>query len=109
MACDAENYSFQMLNDDEIGISLQEESHPVDDETDEGEDSDNNESSKSSSNDDAFSALETAMKVSGFIYYMDRIRLSEQSRIGTVSGSTVFKCFFTFLCLMLMLIVEQTD
>ncbi|GFX74584.1 uncharacterized protein TNCV_1158011 [Trichonephila clavipes] len=44
MACDAENCGFQMLNDDEIVTSVQEESYPVDDETDEKKK--NNESSK---------------------------------------------------------------
>ncbi|GFX86852.1 hypothetical protein TNCV_3751251 [Trichonephila clavipes] len=45
---------FQMLNDDEIGISCR------NDEKDEGED--NNESSKGPSNGDAFSALEIAIE-----------------------------------------------
>ncbi|GFS95185.1 uncharacterized protein TNCV_2705281 [Trichonephila clavipes] len=45
MACDAEDCGFQMLNDDEIVTSVQEESDPVDDETDEDE-VNNNESSK---------------------------------------------------------------
>ncbi|GFT59073.1 uncharacterized protein TNCV_186511 [Trichonephila clavipes] len=64
-ACDAEDCGFQMLNDDEIVIPVQEKSDPVDDETDEDEDNNNNnnESSKGSSNADAFSALETAMGV----------------------------------------------
>ncbi|GFX73814.1 jerky-like protein [Trichonephila clavipes] len=35
MAGDAEDCGFQMLNDDEIGTSVQEESVPVDNETDE--------------------------------------------------------------------------
>ncbi|GFX16297.1 hypothetical protein TNCV_4705501 [Trichonephila clavipes] len=35
MACDAEDCGFQILNDDEIVTSVQEESDPVDDETDE--------------------------------------------------------------------------
>ncbi|GFU36614.1 uncharacterized protein TNCV_802721 [Trichonephila clavipes] len=61
MACDAEDCGFQMLNDDEIVISAQKESDPVDDETDEDGDN-NNESSKGTSNTDAFSALETAME-----------------------------------------------
>ncbi|GFX99097.1 hypothetical protein TNCV_2492781 [Trichonephila clavipes] len=47
--------------DDEIVTSIQGESDPVDDETDEDEDN-NNESSKSPSNADAFSVLETAME-----------------------------------------------
>ncbi|PRD23147.1 UNVERIFIED_CONTAM: hypothetical protein NCL1_47200 [Trichonephila clavipes] len=38
IACDAEDYGFQMLNDDEIVTSVQEESNPVDDETVEDED-----------------------------------------------------------------------
>ncbi|GFU68671.1 hypothetical protein TNCV_308861 [Trichonephila clavipes] len=59
MACDAEDYGFQMLNDDEIVTSVQEESDPVDDETDEDEDNNNSESSKGSSNADVFYALET--------------------------------------------------
>ncbi|GFY16623.1 hypothetical protein TNCV_2787491 [Trichonephila clavipes] len=49
-----------MLNDDEIVTSVQAESNPVDDETDEDEDN-NNESSKGPSNAGAFSALKTAM------------------------------------------------
>ncbi|GFV25599.1 uncharacterized protein TNCV_1670561 [Trichonephila clavipes] len=62
MACDAEDCGFQMLNDDEIVTSVQEESDPVSDEMDEDEDNNNNnESSKGPSNADAFSALETAM------------------------------------------------
>ncbi|GFV34070.1 hypothetical protein TNCV_3979181 [Trichonephila clavipes] len=59
MACDAEDCGFQMLNDDEIVTSVQEEFNPVDDETDEDEDN-NNKSSKIPLNADAFSALETA-------------------------------------------------
>ncbi|GFX02919.1 uncharacterized protein TNCV_4439011 [Trichonephila clavipes] len=38
MACDAKDCGFQMLNDDEIVTSVQEESDPIDDETDEDED-----------------------------------------------------------------------
>ncbi|PRD34577.1 UNVERIFIED_CONTAM: hypothetical protein NCL1_14200 [Trichonephila clavipes] len=60
MSCDAEDCGFQMLNVDEIVTSVQEESDPVDDKTDEYED--NNESSKGPSNTDAFSALQTAME-----------------------------------------------
>ncbi|GFW51064.1 uncharacterized protein TNCV_3593461 [Trichonephila clavipes] len=52
-----------MLNDDEIVISVQEESDPVDAETDEDEDNNNDKSSKGPSKDDAFSALETAMEL----------------------------------------------
>ncbi|GFV69038.1 hypothetical protein TNCV_2928671 [Trichonephila clavipes] len=51
-----------MLNNDEIVTSVQEESDPVDDETDEDEDNNNNESSKGPSNANAFSVLETAME-----------------------------------------------
>ncbi|GFU43069.1 hypothetical protein TNCV_3141791 [Trichonephila clavipes] len=54
MAGDAEDCGFQMLNDDEIVTSVQEESDPVDDETDEDEDSNINEFSKCPSNADAF-------------------------------------------------------
>ncbi|GFT03235.1 uncharacterized protein TNCV_3610901 [Trichonephila clavipes] len=61
MSCDAEDCGFQMLNDDEIVTSVQEESDPVDDETDKDEDN-NNESIKGPSNAVAFSALETAME-----------------------------------------------
>ncbi|GFT68905.1 hypothetical protein TNCV_1804371 [Trichonephila clavipes] len=46
-----------MLNDDEIVTSVQEESDPVDDETD--EDEDNNECSKGPSNAGTFSAFGT--------------------------------------------------
>ncbi|GFX28677.1 uncharacterized protein TNCV_4860411 [Trichonephila clavipes] len=61
MACDAEDYGFQMLNADEIGTSVQEESDPIDDETDENENN-KNESSKSPSNANAFSVIETTME-----------------------------------------------
>ncbi|GFT93931.1 HTH CENPB-type domain-containing protein [Trichonephila clavipes] len=61
-ACNAEDCEFQMLNDDEIVTSAQEESDPVDDEEDEDEDNYNSESSKGPSNADVFSALETAME-----------------------------------------------
>ncbi|GFW36495.1 uncharacterized protein TNCV_1344561 [Trichonephila clavipes] len=61
MACDAEDCGFQMLNDDEIVTFVQEESDPLDDETDEDEDK-NNEGSKVPSNADTFFALETAME-----------------------------------------------
>ncbi|PRD38677.1 UNVERIFIED_CONTAM: hypothetical protein NCL1_03147 [Trichonephila clavipes] len=62
MTCDAEDCGFQMLNDDEIVTSVQEESDPADDETDEDEDKNNNENSKGPSNADVLSALETAME-----------------------------------------------
>ncbi|GFV05922.1 uncharacterized protein TNCV_3142131 [Trichonephila clavipes] len=62
MACDAEKFGFQMLSVDEIVTSVQEESNPVDEQTDEDEDNNNNESSKGPSNADVFSALETAME-----------------------------------------------
>ncbi|GFW48001.1 uncharacterized protein TNCV_2401881 [Trichonephila clavipes] len=52
---------FQMLNEDEIMTSVQAESDPADDETDEDE-GNNNESTKRPSNAGAFSALETAME-----------------------------------------------
>ncbi|GFW42599.1 hypothetical protein TNCV_4257931 [Trichonephila clavipes] len=48
--------------DDELVTSVHEESNPVDDEMDEGEDNSNNKSSKGPSNADAFSALKTAME-----------------------------------------------
>ncbi|GFW14269.1 uncharacterized protein TNCV_3548581 [Trichonephila clavipes] len=52
MACDKKDCGFHMLNDDEIVTSVQEESNPVDDETDENEDNSNNESRKGPSNAD---------------------------------------------------------
>ncbi|PRD29129.1 UNVERIFIED_CONTAM: hypothetical protein NCL1_30327 [Trichonephila clavipes] len=61
MACDAEGCGFKMLNDDDIMISVQEESDPVDHETDEDEDN-NNKVSKGPSKADVFSALEIAME-----------------------------------------------
>ncbi|GFV26195.1 hypothetical protein TNCV_3149951 [Trichonephila clavipes] len=77
---------FQILNDDGIVTSLQEVSNPVDHETDDDEDNNNNnESSKAPSNADSFSALRQLWRGSGLIYCMDRFRLSEQSRIRTVS------------------------
>ncbi|GFU04699.1 hypothetical protein TNCV_4377471 [Trichonephila clavipes] len=50
-----------MLNDDEILTSVQAESDPVDDETDEDEDN-NNKRSKDPSNAGTFSVLRTAME-----------------------------------------------
>ncbi|GFY36154.1 uncharacterized protein TNCV_4845261 [Trichonephila clavipes] len=60
-ACDAENCGFQIQNDDEIVISVQEEFDRVNHETDEDEGI-NNENSKGPSNADAFSAFKTAME-----------------------------------------------
>ncbi|GFX46765.1 hypothetical protein TNCV_4039131 [Trichonephila clavipes] len=57
MACDAEDYVFQMLIDDEILTSMQGESDPVDDKMDEDEYNDSNKSSKDPSNANAFSAF----------------------------------------------------
>ncbi|GFX77286.1 hypothetical protein TNCV_5064142 [Trichonephila clavipes] len=114
-----------MLNDDEIVTSVQEESDPVNDETDEDEDNSSNESSMGPSNADAFSALATIRKlpcsttaaqenqrpcsektkvyngtakneVSGFMYCMARIRLSERYPIPIDSDqrrSTVLQFF----------------
>ncbi|GFV11269.1 uncharacterized protein TNCV_3723581 [Trichonephila clavipes] len=62
MACDAEDCGFQILNDDKILTSVQEESHPVGDGTEEDEDNNNNESSMGPSNADIFSALEIAVE-----------------------------------------------
>ncbi|GFU65058.1 hypothetical protein TNCV_4130641 [Trichonephila clavipes] len=62
MSYDAEDCGIQMLNDDEIVTSVQEQSDPVDDETGEDEDNNNSESSKGPSNAEAFSALETGME-----------------------------------------------
>ncbi|GFW21068.1 hypothetical protein TNCV_2703081 [Trichonephila clavipes] len=59
MASDAEYCVFQMLKDNEIVTSVQEESNLVHDEMDEDENNNNNESNKGSSNADA---LETAMQ-----------------------------------------------
>ncbi|GFU38876.1 uncharacterized protein TNCV_3539961 [Trichonephila clavipes] len=56
MAYNAKKCGFQMLSADEIVTSVQEESDPVDEKTDEDEDH-NKESSKGPSNADAFSAL----------------------------------------------------
>ncbi|GFU94784.1 hypothetical protein TNCV_3364791 [Trichonephila clavipes] len=61
-ACDAENCDFQMLKNDEIVTSVQEESDTVNNETDDDEDNSNNESIKGPSKANAFSALEAAME-----------------------------------------------
>ncbi|GFX43661.1 hypothetical protein TNCV_511101 [Trichonephila clavipes] len=45
-ACNVEVCGFEMLNDDKIGTSVQEESDPIDDETDGDEDNNNEKSSK---------------------------------------------------------------
>ncbi|GFU91988.1 uncharacterized protein TNCV_192371 [Trichonephila clavipes] len=62
MASSAKDRGFQMLNDDEIVTSLQEESNAVGDETEEDEDDNIKESSQGHSNADALSALETTME-----------------------------------------------
>ncbi|PRD30103.1 UNVERIFIED_CONTAM: hypothetical protein NCL1_27416 [Trichonephila clavipes] len=62
MPCNAGDCGFRMLNDDEIVTSMQEESDPVNDETDEDEDNNNNENSKGPSNANSLTALETAME-----------------------------------------------
>ncbi|GFT96243.1 uncharacterized protein TNCV_3906831 [Trichonephila clavipes] len=62
MACDAEDNGFQMINDDEIVTSVQEESDSVDDKTNEDEENYSNKSSKGPSIYNAFSVLETAME-----------------------------------------------
>ncbi|GFX15215.1 uncharacterized protein TNCV_2709201 [Trichonephila clavipes] len=77
MAYDAEDCRFQMLKDDEIVTSVQEESSPLDDETDEDQDN-SNESSEDPSNANAFSALEVWFHIlhgsqSGFGYPNNRI------------------------------------
>ncbi|GFV03716.1 uncharacterized protein TNCV_1876641 [Trichonephila clavipes] len=58
MACDTEDCGFQMLNDDKIVTSVQEESNHVDDETDEDEDNTTNVARVH----EMHSALETAME-----------------------------------------------
>ncbi|GFX16048.1 hypothetical protein TNCV_4703061 [Trichonephila clavipes] len=87
MACEVKDCEFQMLNDDEIVTSMQEESDPVDDETDEDEDN-NNESSKGPSNANAFSVtvlaknkivLDSALRLQSF-------RIPENATIGVRSG-----------------------
>ncbi|GFV43516.1 hypothetical protein TNCV_4592401 [Trichonephila clavipes] len=81
-----------MLNDDEIVTSVQAESNPIDDETDEDEDN-NNESSKGSSNAGTFSALETAMECRPFRKVAsdsDSMALGLGSNPG--EGSDVCKC-----------------
>ncbi|GFX59489.1 hypothetical protein TNCV_3373661 [Trichonephila clavipes] len=62
MAFHAEDCGYQMLNNDGIAPSVQEESDPVDDQTEEDEDNNSNESSKNPSNADAFSVLETSLE-----------------------------------------------
>ncbi|GFW26840.1 uncharacterized protein TNCV_1376831 [Trichonephila clavipes] len=62
MACDAQDFGFQMLNDYEIVTSVLEESDPVDDEMNEDESNKNKESSRSPSNADAFPALKIAVE-----------------------------------------------
>ncbi|GFV64289.1 hypothetical protein TNCV_575731 [Trichonephila clavipes] len=63
IAIDAVDCRFQMLNDDEIVTSVQEESNPVVDETDKDDNNNSNESSKGASNaDTSFAALKTAME-----------------------------------------------
>ncbi|GFS55442.1 hypothetical protein TNCV_1627151 [Trichonephila clavipes] len=74
-----------MLKDDEIVTSLQEESDPVDDETDEDEDNNNNESIKSPSNADAFSAVRFhILHGSQSVFGYPNNRVSERIRINVV-------------------------
>ncbi|GFW40539.1 uncharacterized protein TNCV_4823781 [Trichonephila clavipes] len=102
MASDPEDCGFQMLNDDEIVTSVQEESDPVDDETDEDVDNNNNESSKGPLKADAFSALETAME--GYeqqseccptqLLLLERIRgLAAKKRRCTMVQRKINDCF----------------
>ncbi|GFV86966.1 hypothetical protein TNCV_2199171 [Trichonephila clavipes] len=79
---------FQMLNDDKIVTSVQEESDPVDDKTDEDEDNSNNKSSKGPTNADIAAKKRrcTMCPVSYTAWIALSFRLSEQSRIRTVSG-----------------------
>ncbi|GFU62765.1 hypothetical protein TNCV_92531 [Trichonephila clavipes] len=72
---------FQMLNDNEIVTSVQEESDPVDDKMEEDEDNNNKKVVRF-----PHVMIFNIRIVSGFIYFIDRIQLSKQSRIQTVSG-----------------------
>ncbi|GFY04775.1 hypothetical protein TNCV_420291 [Trichonephila clavipes] len=112
MVSDAEDCRFQMLNDDEIATSMQEESNEIDEDED-----NNNESSKGPSNAAAFSALDShgmnnnqcccptqllllkrisdlaakkqrcTMCPASYTAWIEfQFRLSEQSRIRMVSG-----------------------
>ncbi|GFV88462.1 hypothetical protein TNCV_1242751 [Trichonephila clavipes] len=89
MVCDAEDWGFQMLNDDESVTSAQEESDLVDNEMDEDEDK-NNESRNSSSNADVFSALETAMECRFFVFLktkFERYRITKKNKMRKKSIS----------------------
>ncbi|GFT26913.1 uncharacterized protein TNCV_4674801 [Trichonephila clavipes] len=95
MACNAEDYEFQMLNDDEIVISVQGESDPVDDETD--EDENNNESSKCPSNADAFSALETAVDWTHRQHYDPKLRYLPKKKPSPRLFRSISFVIFPFL------------
>ncbi|GFX73699.1 hypothetical protein TNCV_4290151 [Trichonephila clavipes] len=73
MACNEEDCRFQILNDDEIVLSVHKESNRLSSlssisSDDEMEDNNNNESSKGPLNADVFSALETAIECCQTIY-----------------------------------------
>ncbi|GFX64719.1 uncharacterized protein TNCV_4681941 [Trichonephila clavipes] len=85
--CDAEDCEFKILNDDEIATSVQEESDPVDDKTDENED---NESSKGPLNADAFSALETAMECDEAHFWLNGYVNKQNCRIWSEANPQVY-------------------
>ncbi|GFV04053.1 uncharacterized protein TNCV_916771 [Trichonephila clavipes] len=88
MACDTEDYGFQMLNDDEIMTSVQEESDPVHDKTGEDENNNNNESSNGPSNADAFSALDIYGVVPTTIRLLSYSTTAAQENQGPCSETT---------------------
>ncbi|GFW37366.1 uncharacterized protein TNCV_859731 [Trichonephila clavipes] len=91
MACDAEDCGFQMLNDDEIVTSVQEESDPVDDEMVEDEDnSNNNENSKNPSNADTFSVLETAVDCDEAHFWLNGYVNKQNCRIWSEANPQVY-------------------
>ncbi|GFU03185.1 hypothetical protein TNCV_2720831 [Trichonephila clavipes] len=100
MACDAKDWGFQMLNDDEIEISVQEESDSVDDKTDEDEDNNSNESIKVSLNSvscvrDSYGVVRTTIRMLSYstTAVQENQRLSsEKSKVynGTAKNKLLF-------------------
>ncbi|GFX84102.1 hypothetical protein TNCV_4859101 [Trichonephila clavipes] len=93
---------YQILNDDDIVTSVQEESDPVDDETDEDEGNNSNESSKGPSNVDAFSryrqlwrAVRTTIRVLSYSTTAAQENQRPSSEEAKVyNGTAKNKCFF---------------
>ncbi|GFU04562.1 hypothetical protein TNCV_1516081 [Trichonephila clavipes] len=94
MACDGEDWGFQMLINDEIVTSVLEESDPVDDEMDEEED--NNGSSKDKKNSETLALSSSGIqKILELIFFATAIEKNVQQTVAAAI-TIVTTCNFTF-------------